>query len=281
MTRTLVIGDALVDIHVRPMHDIAFGTDTPAATSITVGGAGANIAAWLAYQGIETHLAACVGRDPFAGYLIEHAERAGIQCLFQSTDQASTGTCVVIIDHHGERSMLPDSGANRYLMPPNIEPQAGIEHLHVSGYSLAHPFGPSLLEFMLGFSGTTSLDLASTAIVKRTPAIQAAAQAVDIVFGTVTEFADLDEMPTGPLTVVKDGARGVKACSGSSTWDVAAPSVHVVSTTGAGDAFAAGFLHGWFSERREIATALASGTALAERALSRVAAWPPARNTEE
>lgn len=281
MSRTLVMGDVLVDIHVRPAHDIAFGTDTPATTSITIGGAGANIAAWLAYQGTETHLAACVGRDPFARYLIEHAESAGIQCWFQSTGQASTGTCVVIIDQEGERSMLPDSGANQHLMPPDMAPLPHIEHLHVSGYSLAHPFGIGLLDFMLDFPGTTSLDLASTAIVGNTPAIKEAADHVDVVFGTVAELADLDAVPSVPLIVAKDGSRGVRAFLGSGQWDVAAPTVHVVSTTGAGDAFAAGFLHGWFGDRGDIAGALASGTALAERALSRVAAWPPAREPEE
>ena len=281
MTRTLVIGDVLVDIHVRPTREIAFGTDTPAVTSMTIGGAGANIAAWLAYQGVHTHLVACVGRDPLAGFLTESAQSAGIACWLQSTHQASTGTCVVIIDHHGERSMLPDSGANRYLMPPNIEPQAGIEHLHMSGYSLAHPPGQALLDFLLDFPGTTSLDLASTAIVDRTPAIQKAAHGVDVVFGTVAELADLNVFPSGPLVIAKDGSRGVHAFLDTRRWEIAAPSVHVVSTTGAGDAFAAGFLHRWFVDREDIAAALASGTAVAEHALGRVAAWPPARNPEE
>lgn len=281
MSRTLVIGDVLADIHVRPSGDIALGTDTPSATSITIGGAGANIAAWLAYQRIETYLAACVGRDPLAGYLIELAESAGVQCWFQSTDQVSTGTCVVIIDRDGERSMLPDSGANRHMRAPDLPLPSPVDHLHMSGYSLAHRSGAELLDFMFAFPGTTSLDLASTAIVGNTPAIQAAAHRVDVVFGTIAEFADLAQAPRAGLIVEKDGARGVRASFDSRQWDIAAPRVQVVSTTGAGDAFAAGFLCSWFRDRQDVSAALASGTALAELALSRVAAWPPARNPGE
>ncbi len=52
-------------------------------------------------------------------------------------------------------------------------------------------------------------------------------------------------LKTGPhLVVVTDGKRGAHACDGKHTWFVQAHKVNVVESTGAGDAFASGFIAG-------------------------------------
>jgi sugar/nucleoside kinase (ribokinase family) len=48
-----------------------------------------------------------------------------------------------------------------------------------------------------------------------------------------------------PLVILKLGAQGAAAADDSRSFSVGAPSVAVVDTTGAGDAFNAGFLHSW------------------------------------
>ena len=45
-----------------------------------------------------------------------------------------------------------------------------------------------------------------------------------------------------PLVVVKRGAEGCEAAAGAERWRASAPAVKVIDTTGAGDAFVAGFL---------------------------------------
>src|SRR5215208_2417484 len=48
-----------------------------------------------------------------------------------------TGTCVVLVDASGERTMLPDPGANDAL--PVTPLPSGAAHVHVTGYALLRP----------------------------------------------------------------------------------------------------------------------------------------------
>ena len=62
-----------------------------------------------------------------AGGVTVHAERIRSH---------GTGTCVVLVDESGERTMLPDPGAND---TPAVVPEAALQrggHLHVIGYAL-------------------------------------------------------------------------------------------------------------------------------------------------
>jgi len=78
---------------------------------------------------------------------------------------------------------------------------------------------------------------------------------------------------TAPEVVTKLGPGGARWSDGSETIAVPAERVEVVDTTGAGDAFAAGFLASWLLHP-EPETALAAGNRLAARAVSVVGARP-------
>ena len=89
---------------------------------------------------------------------------------------------------------------------------------------------------------------------------------VDLLFGNRDEFGLLtgsacdedcvhDAMCMAPLVVMKTGARGC-IVGREGRWDqVAGVRVPVVDTTGAGDAFAAGFLSGWLRGLEPVASA--------------------------
>ena len=72
-----------------------------------------------------------------------------------------------------------------------------------------------------------------------------------------------------PLVVLKRGASGAVAAAGATRWRVAAPAIEVVDTTGAGDAFVAGFLLPGFSGD-EIEMALDRAVAAGADASTRV-----------
>ena len=59
MTRVVVVGDLMTDTVAHAALPLARGSDTPATVTMHGGGAGANIAAWLAVDGAEV---AFVGR---------------------------------------------------------------------------------------------------------------------------------------------------------------------------------------------------------------------------
>jgi sugar/nucleoside kinase (ribokinase family) len=281
MNDILVIGEAMVDIHVTPTAPFAFGTDTPSVNLLEPGGSGTNIAVWLTHLGANCHLIASVGDDAFGAFLTDQCHQRGVHSMFMVQANAPTGTCVVLIDQSGERSMLPDAGANRAITISPAQVMSSMHHLHVSGYSLAHPAGPSILSLLSAFPGTSSIDLASTAIIPGSSNLQQAAMLADVVFGTEDEFDCLTQAPTASVMVIKYGKRGVKAGRGTTMHHVPAPEVQVVSTTGAGDAFAAGFLTAWLADPVDLPSALNRGTKCSHIALSRVAAWPPARVSGE
>ncbi|MBS0563721.1 MAG: carbohydrate kinase family protein [Proteobacteria bacterium] len=74
-------------------------------------------------------------------------------------------------------------------------------------------------------------------------------------------------MPAGAAAVIKAGARGAIAGRGAERAHAAAPAVRVLDTIGAGDTFNAGYLAA-VARGAGLATALATGAALASRAIS-------------
>src|SRR4051794_9023583 len=117
---------------------IARGSDTAASIATHGGGSAANTAAWLAAAGVPVTLVARRGADPLGDAAELALRAAGVRTRLAVDPERPTGTCLVVVEPGGERTMLPDRGANRGLQPadvPAIELAAG-RHLHLSGYPL-------------------------------------------------------------------------------------------------------------------------------------------------
>jgi ribokinase len=257
----VVLGDLMVDVVARTSGALARGSDTPAAISVRGGGSAANVAAWAAWLGTPVALVCRVGDDERGRAAV--AELPGVDVHAVVDSEKPTGTCVVLVEPGGERTMLPDPGANDGPLP---EIPLG-DHLHVVGYALLRS-GPrasalAAIERAQAAGMTVSVDPSSWALLRAD-----AIPPVDVLLPNVEEAALLRDHPSRAI-VTKLGADG--AC-----WDdvrVPAEPVGVVDTTGAGDAFAAGFLTARLggAEPRE---ALAAGCRVAARAVAQVGARP-------
>jgi sugar/nucleoside kinase (ribokinase family) len=255
----VVLGDVNVDVVVRVSGPLARGSDTPAHVDIVGGGSGANVAAWAASLGTAVTLVCRVGDDARGRAAVE--ELQGVEVHAEFDRERATGTCVVLVDADGERTMLPDPGANDAPLP---EIPVG-DHLHVVGYSLlregSRASALAAIERARGAGMTVSVDSSSWALIR-----DGAIPDVDLLLANEEEASVLGERAG---MVVKLGAAGAR-------WgDVRVPAepVQVVDTTGAGDAFAAGLL----SARLEGAgprEALEAGCRVAARAVARVGARP-------
>ncbi|HET8758978.1 MAG TPA: carbohydrate kinase family protein [Solirubrobacteraceae bacterium] len=253
----VVLGDLMVDVVTRVSEPLANGSDTPARITVQGGGSAANVAAWAAYLGTPVSLVCRVGRDDRGRAAV--AELRGVDVHVTVDHERATGTCVVLVEPGGERTMLPDPGAND---APLGEIPLGT-HLHVVGYALlrAGPRASALaaIERARAAGMTVSVDPSSWALLR-----PGAIPDVDLLLPNERE-AGLVE---GEM-VVKLGARGAR-------WgelEVPAEAVEVVDTTGAGDAFAAGFLTARLqgADRRE---ALEAGCHVAARVVTQVGARP-------
>jgi sugar/nucleoside kinase (ribokinase family) len=255
----VVLGDLMVDVIARISGPLARGSDTPAQVRVTSGGSGANVAAWAAELGTPVTLVCRVGDDERGRAAI--AALRGVDVRAAVDPERPTGTCIVLVEPGGERTMLPDPGAND---APLGEIPLG-DHLHVVGYSLLRD-GPrasalAAIERARAAGMTVSVDPSSWALLR-----PGAIPEVDLLLPNEREAEVLGE--AGDM-VVKLGAAGAR-------WgDVHVPAepVDVVDTTGAGDAFAAGLLTARLrgAGPRE---ALEAGCTAAARVVGQVGARP-------
>jgi ribokinase len=257
----VVLGDLMVDVIARVEGRLARGSDTPARVRVSGGGSAANVAAWAAALGTEVALVCRVGDDDRGRAALDELTAGGVEVHAEIDRERPTGTCVVLVEPGGERTMLPDPGANDAPLP---EIPRG-EHLHVAGYALLRD-GPrasalAAIERARAAGMTVSVDPSSWALIR-----PGAIPEVDLLLPNEREAEVLGERDG---TVVKLGAAGAR-------WgDVAvvAVPVEVVDTTGAGDAFAAGLLSARLAgaDRRE---ALEAGCAAAARTVAQLGARP-------
>jgi len=289
----VVVGDLMVDVLAAMSGPLARGSDTPSTVTTAGGGSGANVATWLASQSVPTSYVGRVGDDALGREAVKALEGSGVQVWAGIDHTLATGTCVVLVEPGGERSMLPDAGANATLLPADVPPTAFRPggHLHLSGYTLLNPGSRE--------AGLTALSLAAAAgsTVSVDPSSAALLEAVGVArFLEWTRGADLLLANRDEAAVLSGAAEPHEAASrlgetyhevvvtlgrDGALWQqgfivASAPaerSVEVVDTTGAGDAFAAGFLASWLLHP-EPETALAAGNRLAARAVVTVGARP-------
>lgn len=293
MTSFSVIGDVMVDVLVRIEQTISYGSDTPGRIARSLGGSAANTAAWLAALDQGVSLIAATGDDAARTEVIQGLRARGVVTHLERVPSTTTGTCIVIIDQYGERTMLPDTGANAHLSRDWCLDHLGGSHLHASAYPLFQPTTAQTLVSVLREAQsrgmTTSLDLASSApMAHHGNVVREACAVVDIVFTNDSEARALlhvDEVTPhedlftalrdlAPLVVLKLGEDGAVTITANSVTCVPAVPATVVDTTGAGDALAAGFLSEWI-RTKDLAAALRSGVRTAARVIERVGAGPP------
>lgn len=290
--RVLVVGDVIDDLIVRPHGPIRPDTDTSADIARHPGGSGANQAAWLAEAGLAVRFAGRVGAADVARHTAA-LTLLGVEAVLSGDAGLPTGTIVVLVGTDGTRTMLTDRGANRGLTTADLDDTLldGVDHLHLSGYALFEPdVRAAVLDLVararargLGWS----VDPSSTGFL----ADVGTGAFLDWIGGAMLLLPNLDEgrllsglddpeavaralTAHAPLVALKLGADGaIVAEREGGTTRVPAPVVDAVDPTGAGDAFAAGFLAAWLGAGDPTLAARA-GVALGARACAIVGARP-------
>ena len=163
----------MVDVLAAMSTGLARGSDTPATITTAGGGSAANVAAWLAGQGVPTSYVGRVGDDALGRESVAGLTDRGVTAWVSIDPELTTGTCIVLVEPGGERSMLPDAGANGTLTPDHV-PQRPFRpggHLHLSGYTLLNPgsrdAGLAALSLAAAADMTVSLDPSSAALLEQ------------------------------------------------------------------------------------------------------------------
>lgn len=260
MSVVVIVGDVMDDVVVRALGPIEVGSDTDSEIRRSPGGSGANQAAWLASRGVPVRFYGRVG----ASGLDAHAaalRAVGVDARLGADPELPTGSIVVLVDAGGERSMFTDRGANLRLseadLPRDLD---GVAHLHVSGYTLFEPSTrqavAQLVADALRRRVEVSTDPSSVSYLRELgpERFLALTSGAETVFPNAPEASLLTgaagareaarrltaHYPTAVVKLGKDGA--LLARRGRPLVHARASGTPVVDTTGAGDAFFAGYL---------------------------------------
>jgi sugar/nucleoside kinase (ribokinase family) len=272
-----VVGDLVEDIVIWSECEFRPATDNPSHITRTRGGSAANVAALAAGLGAPTRFIGRVGNDSAGRDLVDALAAFGVDVRAQRAGR--TGTVVVLVDRAGERTMFPDRGAAAELSDVPCEWLGALGLLHVTSYSFAAEPAAGATRDLIAAAHTAgiavSLDASSTGLLQDlgvAPYVEVV-EAVHptIFFANASEAAllDLSRPPFSTmLTIVKDGSgpTTVRWPDGRSTAVPVATVADVLDATGAGDAFAAGFLTAHLAGREPV-DAVQAGHALARAVL--------------
>lgn len=291
MSRILCIGDAALDVIVKMQTEIHVGSDTASQISMHGGGAAANTATWLAQLGHSVFFSCRLGDDAAGRAISSEFDLWKIEHRKTFLENEKTGVVVVLVDDKGDRTMFPDSGANSGISERDLPELRGFDAAYLSGYSLFNPlstngvlrmvneikdvgipliFDPASVGTMMAFNRKrvietlTHMDI--TIMNEDEARYIADCDSLDKALDFITEIVS--------IAVIKTGSSGAIArIRGSNTVISHADAVNAIDTTGAGDAFAAGFIPMWL-ESKDLLASMNAGNEVARQCVAIIGARP-------
>jgi sugar/nucleoside kinase (ribokinase family) len=217
---------------------------------------------------------------------------SGVETHLAGDPDLTTATIVLQLDGEGERTMFVDRGANSGLVATDVPEVAwdGVTWLHLTGYTFfdpaTRPVASGLMAEARRRDVRVSVDPSSLAFLRAAgpETFLGWIDGADLIVPNIDEARALAGS-TGPQidlevlaarfshVVVTLGSMGAAYLGGELRTQVTAPRVDAVDTTGAGDAFAAGFLAHWV-EGATPDEALDGGRAAAEVCVTQLGARP-------
>ncbi len=248
------VGDLIDEIAVRLTAPWRRGSDAAAQISRRRGGSAANVAVAAVAAGGRARFIGAIGSDSTGDALESALRTAGVEPLLQRAGRSPS--IIVIVEPDGERTMLPDRGVATSLRHPGATALDGAAWLHAPAYSLiGEPLAQTTLTLLhdAGARGiATSLDVSSIgALAAWGPdesRMRFAASGAAHLFANEeeAEYLDLLARPIPGMTlIVKRGAGLAEVRADDGSLLAAIPAPHIdgsVDSTGAGDAFAGGFV---------------------------------------
>ena len=120
--KIMVVGSSNMDLVVRSPRIPIIGETILGGDFLMVpGGKGANQAVAAAKLGVEAYLAAKLGNDVFGSQSLANFQKVGVNTEYVTqTEDAPSGTALIIVDDNGDNAIVVAPGANQKLSSEDI-----------------------------------------------------------------------------------------------------------------------------------------------------------------
>jgi len=270
--KVLCLGRTYCDIIFTGLHEMpVLGRERFAKDVAIAAGGGAYItAAHLSSLGTAAALLTRLGTDALSRSLDPELEASGIDLSFVERSDDAGPQPTVALNQGSERAFVSRrAGTSRPATLERALSAPDIAHLHIAEFATLRD-SPDVIALARDRGLTISLDPSwDDELIRQDAEFLRICKGVDIFLPNVEEGGALTGETSDdailrrlsesfPLVVLKRGERGAMARRGSTYVAAEARPVDVVDTTGAGDAFNAGFLHSWLGTS-DLETSLAAG----------------------
>jgi ribokinase len=247
MMRVCVVGSVNNDLTLT-VERIPTSGSTVLASSLVYapGGKGANQAIAAARAGAQVQFVGAVGEDSAAAVLLTHLRANGVGTDAVSTVPGPSGTAVVVVDAAAENAIVVAPGANSRLTLDSDAARRLITESDVVLMQLEIPLATVLDAARLARQSGATVMLNASPIPAVVAPLAEIAQLVDVVVVNEDEAAHWQWRV--PHLVITRGSRGASYIGSERSFDVPAPAVDAVDTSGAGDVFAGVLAASWDDE---------------------------------
>ncbi len=238
----------------------------PAAKVRMSGGSAANTAAGIAMLGGAVRFVGRVRNDELGDAFSADIRKIGVGFdTSPAQDGPATARCLILVTPDAQRTMNTYLGACAQMTPEDIDPAAiaAAQVTYLEGYLWDQPHAKEAMRKAMRLTheagGKVAMTLSDAFCVERHRAEfqHLVEHNIDILFANESEIVSLYQTSDfdGALQHVRDhvdvaaltrSEKGSVILAGQNVHIIdAVPGVSVVDTTGAGDLYAAGFLHGY------------------------------------
>ena len=260
-----IVGDAMIDIllplsDIEDIYSLSQGGVTNTKMSLSPGGS-ANIAFYITKLGGSSVFMGKVGDDYFGKIFLEDLEKNGIVANISINKEENTGVVFVLVFPDGQRFFIDDRGANAKLNYEdfNLDLIRGSKYFFFSGYSFQDKgVLASLKKLLKEIADDTSIvfnpGAPNLAKKFRDSFINVIQKYVSVLILNEAEAKYLTEcsseteiidslLSLADTVAMTKGDRGSTVARQNEVYDIKANPLKALDTTGAGDAYAAGFIY--------------------------------------
>lgn len=204
-----------------------------------LGGGGANTGIGLAWAGHRVALVSEVGKDKIGDWLLAEASTQGLDCHLISRREGCTNEMLLVMTPDGERTIIrPKRPTFELAMPPNWK---NWDALYINSSAQgAESWAKTAMKHCVVMAQLAKDNRPRSCHIL----LASSSDLVGRIHLTPWEFGQSIAGNQLKYFIVTQGERGAILYTANNSESFAPESTHVIDTTGAGDAYGAGVLHG-------------------------------------